>query len=299
VVHTIGGMLALAGCIALGPRIGRKFARDGGGMMPGHDMTIAAVGGMILWFGWYGFNPGSTLSALDAAGIGRVATNTTLAASAGGLVAMAWVYPRLKKFDIGITVNGFLAGLVAITCPCYWVSPTGSIVIGAVAAVVCIYGIDLLEHLRYDDPIGAVAVHGFAGIWGTLSLGLFGSGSYGLPGQTGAAALADKGPKYIQHVTGLFYGGGFKQLEAQIIGSATITICALGVGLLLMYLVKATGTLRVSEAGELEGLDIHEHGGPAYRPEFGGVGGYTLPGGGAMVPVPSPNSPAPEPTVAD
>ena len=115
VVHTVGGFVALAGAIALGPRLGRKFRRDGGGMPPAHDLTIASLGGVILWFGWYGFNPGSTLSALDASGIGRVATNTTLAAAAGGLSAMAYVYPRLKKWDIGITVNGFLGGLVGIT----------------------------------------------------------------------------------------------------------------------------------------------------------------------------------------
>ena len=125
VVHTVGGMIALTGAIALGPRLGRKFQRDGGGMPAGHDMTIAAIGGVILWFGWYGFNPGSTLSAMDFEGIGRVATNTTLAAAAGALSALFFVYPRSKKWDVGITINGFLAGLVAITCPCYWVYTTG------------------------------------------------------------------------------------------------------------------------------------------------------------------------------
>ncbi len=157
---------------ALGPRLGRKFKRDGGGPMPGHDMTIAAVGGVILWFGWYGFNPGSTLSAMDASGCGRVAANTTLAACGGGLSALAFIYPRSKVWDCGATVNGFLAGLVAIPCPCYWVSPTGAIILGAVAGVVCIVGVDFVEWLRVDDPVGAVAVHGFCGIWGTLSLGL-------------------------------------------------------------------------------------------------------------------------------
>ena len=152
VVHTIGGFVALAGAIALGPRLGRKFKRDGGGMPPGHDMTIAAVGGVILWFGWYGFNPGSTLSAMDAAGCGRVAANTTLAACAGGLSALAYVYPRNKVWDCGMTVNGFLAGLVAITCPCYWVSPFGAIMIGAIAGVVVVLGVDLMEYLRIDDP---------------------------------------------------------------------------------------------------------------------------------------------------
>ena len=131
VVHTIGGFIALAGAIVLGPRLGRKFKRDGGGPMLPHDLTIAARGGLLLWFGWYGFNPGSTLSAMDFEGIGRVAANTTLAACAAGLTAMfCGLHVMSKKWDVSFTVNGFLAGLVAITCPCYWVSPTGAIMLG-------------------------------------------------------------------------------------------------------------------------------------------------------------------------
>ncbi|MBA3922517.1 MAG: ammonium transporter, partial [Nostocaceae cyanobacterium] len=155
VVHTIGGFIALAGAIILGPRLGRVFKRDGGGPMLPHDLVIAATGGLILWFGWYGFNPGSTLSAMDFQGTGRVAANTTLAACAAGLSAMFYAFPKTKKWDLGFTVNGFLAGLVAITCPCYWVSPTGSIIIGAVAGVLVVVGVELLEWLRIDDPIGA------------------------------------------------------------------------------------------------------------------------------------------------
>src|SRR5512140_2323408 len=185
VVHTIGGFIALAGAIVLGPRLGRKFKRDGGGPMMPHDLTIAVSGGLILWFGWYGFNPGSTLSAMDLVGIGRVAANTTLAACAAGLSAMFWAYMSSKKWDAGFTTNGFLAGLVAITCPCYWVSPTGAFFIGAVAGVLVIWATDALEHLRIDDPIGAVPVHMVCGIWGTLSLGLFATGAYGLPTPTG------------------------------------------------------------------------------------------------------------------
>ena len=295
VVHTIGGMIALTGAIALGPRIGRKFKRDGGGMFPGHDMTIAAVGGVILWFGWYGFNPGSTLSAMDFEGIGRVATNTTLAAAAGGLTAMFWIYPRVKKWDMGITINGFLGGLVAITCPCYWVNPLGAVLIGGIAGVVVVLGIDFIEWLRVDDPIGAVAVHGIAGIWGTLSLGLFATGQWGLPAPTGATAI--DGTPLINAdgslnnaggvVTGLFYGGGTKQLVAQIIGSAVITAATLAIGFALMYFVKATRTLRVSEEGEREGLDIHEHGGPAYHMEFGMGTSYTTSASGDSAPVPA------------
>jgi Amt family ammonium transporter len=258
VVHTIGGMVALAGAIVLGPRLGRKFQRDGGGPMPGHDMTIAAVGGVILWFGWYGFNPGSTLSAMDFQGCARVATNTTLAACAGGLAALFFVYPRTKIWDAGITINGFLAGLVAITCPCYWVSPFGAVVLGAVAGIVAVLAVDLMEFLRIDDPVGAFAVHGAAGIWGTISLGLFATGQYGAPTTTGADNTA------ASVVTGLFYGGGTSQLVAQIIGNVAIGGAAFVAGMVLMYAVNLTGTLRVSKEGELEGLDRHEHGGVAY-----------------------------------
>jgi Amt family ammonium transporter len=259
VVHTIGGFIALAGAIALGPRLGRKFKRDGGGPMQPHDLVIAATGGLILWFGWYGFNPGSTLSAMDLEGIGRVAANTTLAACAAGLTAMAYAYVGSKKWDVSFTVNGFLAGLVAITCPCYWVSPTGAILLGGVAGVLVVLGVEVLEWLRVDDPIGAVPVHGFCGIWGTLSLGFFASGQYGLTGATG--------PDNSAPLAGLFYGGGLTVLKAQAIGSLTITVATFGVSLVVMYALKAMGLLRVSPEGEAYGLDLHEHGIPAY-PEY-------------------------------
>src|SRR5438132_2482022 len=259
VVHTIGGFIALAGAIALGPRLGRKFKRDGGGPMLPHDLTIAAAGGLLLWFGWYGFNPGSTLSAMDFEGIGRVAANTTLAACAAGLTAMFWAYKSSKTWDAGFTTNGFLAGLVAITCPCYWVSPTGAILLGGIAGVLVVLGVELLEWLRIDDPIGAVPVHGFCGIWGTLSLGLFACGKYGA---TGPVSPDNSAP-----LTGLFYGGGTQVLIAQAIGSLIVTSATFSVALAVMYLVNLTGTLRVSAEGELYGLDLHEHGISAY-PEY-------------------------------
>ncbi len=259
VVHTIGGMIALAGAIVLGPRLGRRFKRDGGGPMLPHDLTIASVGGLILWFGWYGFNPGSTLSAMDYEGIGRVAANTTLAACAGCLTAMFVVYFMTKKWDISFTVNGFLAGLVAITCPCYWVSPFGAIMIGGLAGVVVVAGVELLEYLRIDDPIGAVPVHGICGIFGTLSLGLFAAGKYGASGP-----LA---PDNSAPLTGLFYGGGITVLKAQIVGSAVITVSTFAVGMLLMWVVNLTGRLRVSKEVEMYGIDLHEHGINAY-PEY-------------------------------
>jgi Amt family ammonium transporter len=259
VVHTIGGFIALAGAIVLGPRLGRKFKRDGGAPMLPHDLTIAVSGGLILWFGWYGFNPGSTLSAMDFEGIGRVATNTTLAACAAGLTAMAYAYFMSKKWDAGFTTNGFLAGLVAITCPCYWVSPTGAVLLGGIAGGLVVAGVELLEWLRIDDPIGAVPVHGFCGIWGTLSLGLFACGKYGASGPITADNSAP--------LKGLFYGGGTQVLVAQAIGSAVITFATFAVAMVVMYAVNATGTLRVSKEGELYGLDLHEHGISAY-PEY-------------------------------
>jgi len=259
VVHTIGGFVALAGAIALGPRLGRKFKRDGGGPMMPHDLTIAAAGGLLLWFGWYGFNPGSTLSAMDFEGIGRVATNTTLAACAAGLTALFYTYMSSKKWDVSFTVNGFLAGLVAITCPCYWVSPVGAILLGGIAGVIVVLGVEALEWLRIDDPIGAVPVHGFCGIWGTLSLGLFASGQYGL---TGAIAPDNTAP-----LTGLLYGGGLTVLKAQLVGSLIVTVSTFAVAMAVMYAIKAAGVLRVSAEGEAYGLDLHEHGISAY-PEY-------------------------------
>ena len=259
VVHSIGGAISLAGAIALGPRLGRVFKRDGGGPPPAHDLILGAVGGLILWFGWYGFNPGSTLSALDAIGIGRVSFNTTLAACSAGLTALFYSYFRTKKWDLGLVVNGLLAGLVAITCPCYWVDPVGAFFIGIVAAFIVIWGMDLLEYLRIDDPIGAVPVHLLCGIWGTLSLGLFATGAYGAATPTGVDTSSV--------VKGLLYGGGTSQLVAQLIGSSATCVATFVISLAMMLLLKKIGLLRVSKEGELEGLDLHEHGALAY-PEY-------------------------------
>jgi Amt family ammonium transporter len=246
----------------LGPRLGRKFKRDGGGPTPPSDLTWGAIGGVILWFGWYGFNPGSTLAATDFAGIGRVAANTTLAAAAGGLIAVFFAYPRLKKWDLGLSVNGFLGGLVAITAPCYWVSPGGAVILGAVAGVIVVLGIDLMEHIRVDDPIGAVAVHMFCGIWGTLSVGLFATGDW--------------------TVKGLFYGGGTQQLMAQAIGSASCVVL-IGGGMFIIFklirMLPGDWNLRLEEELELEGIDITEHGTPAYHVEFGQGMTYSTPTG--------------------
>jgi Amt family ammonium transporter len=264
VVHSIGGWVAIAGAIMLGPRLGRTFKRDGGGtpMLP-HDLTIAVIGGLILWFGWYGFNPCSTLSIMDNAGVGRVATNTTLAACTGGLAAIFMMWFRTKKWDTTGILNGFLAGLVGITCPCYWVSGFGAACIGAVAGVIVILAMDLLEHWRIDDPVGAWPVHGACGIWGTLSLGLFASGQFSAAGSSpfGVPSIIAKSPDAL---TGLFYGGGMKVLAAQCIGSLIVCTATFASAMAMFAALNAVGMLRVSKEGELVGLDLDQHGISAY-----------------------------------
>ena len=172
---------------------------------------------------------------------------------------MAYAYIFSKKWDVSFTVNGFLAGLVAITCPCYWVSPTGAILLGGVAGVLVVIGVEVLEWLRIDDPIGAVPVHGFCGIWGTLSLGFFACGQYGA---TGPFSPDNSAP-----LKGLFYGGGFSLLAAQIVGSAIVTVSTFAVAMAVMLAVNSLKLLRVSAEGETYGLDLHEHGISAY-PEY-------------------------------
>ena len=282
-VHTIGGFIALAGAIVLGPRLGRKFKRDGGGPMLPHDLTIAACGGLLLWFGWYGFNPGSTLSAMDFEGIGRVAANTTLAACAAGLTAMAVAYSKNKTWDISFTVNGFLAGPGGHHLPVLLGQPGGR------------------DHARRGGRRGGLSGRrgcwngcasttrsarcrctAFCGIWGTLSLGLFACGKYGA---TGPLAADNSAP-----LKGLFYGGGTTVLAAQAIGSLIVTVATFAVAMAVMYAVNAMGVLRVSAEGETHGLDLHEHGISAY-PEyvislFGGGGGGA--GGGRHPPAPPP-----------
>lgn len=266
VVHTIGGVVSLAGAIVLGPRLGRKFLRDdkNGGLPAPHNLPVAVTGAFLLWFGWYGFNPGSTLSAMDAIGVGRVAANTTLAACTGALSAMIlafYVGPFKGKFDVSFTVNGLLGGLVAITAPCYWVSPFGATIIGAIAGIFVFGGIYLLEYLRIDDPVGAVPVHGINGIWGTLSLGLFASGEYGC---TGPFAADNSAP-----VTGLFYGGGWNVFIAQLIGNAIITLSTFAIAMIVMFIINKLPhpfKLRVEPKAETSfgGLDVFEHGAEAY-----------------------------------
>jgi Amt family ammonium transporter len=194
------------------------------------------------------------------------------------LIAVFFVYPQTKKWDLGISVNGLLGGLVAITAPCYWVSPGGAVIIGAVAGIVVSLVTNLLEHLRIDDPIGAVPVHLACGIWGTLAIGLFASGDFGFATPDGADNTVP--------VKGLFYGGGLDQLKAQFVGSLS---CIVFVGLAAVIVmfgirqIRGSWNLRVDKDGELEGLDIHEHGTPAYHIEFGYGSSYTTPTGSRII----------------
>jgi len=254
VVHTIGGFVGLAGAVVLGPRFG-KFGKDGKPKaIPGHSITLAALGTFILWFGWFGFNPGSTFSAHQLR-ISVIAVNTNLAAAAGAAVAILLVFAKTKKWDVGMMLNGCLAGLVAITAPCAWVEAWAAVVIGAVAGVLVVLGVYFWEAMKIDDPVGAVSVHGINGVWGLLSVGLFADGTYGL--YTTEEPL----------IRGLFYGGGYGQLIAQAIGAAVCVAWAFGLGFVVFKLLDKFIGIRVSPGEELKGLDIPEHGTPAY-PNF-------------------------------
>jgi Amt family ammonium transporter len=246
VVHTVGGAAALIGTIILRPRTG-KFNEDGSpNFIAGHNIPLVSLGVFLLWFGWFGFNPGSALGMNDPELVSRVTVNTNLAAAAGVITAMITAWAKFGKPDLALTMNGALAGLVAITAPCAVVSPGAAVYIGAIAGILCIYGVRWLDRLRVDDPVGAVPVHCLNGIWGTLAVGLFAQTAFGAPNN------------------GLFYGGGFLQLGIQALGNLTValfTIAAMG---LIFKTIDAVVGLRVSEEEELRGLDIGEHGMESY-----------------------------------
>lgn len=254
VVHTIGGFVGLAGALVLGPRFG-KFSKDGKPKaIPGHSITLAALGTFILWFGWFGFNPGSTFSAHQLR-IAVVAVNTNLAAAAGAATAILLVFLKTKKWDVGMMLNGCLAGLVAVTAPCAWIEAWAAVVIGLVAGVLVVLSVYFWERIGVDDPVGAVSVHAVNGVWGLISVGLFADGTYGL-GNTNAPL-----------VKGLFYGAGAGQLIAQLIGATVCVAWAFGLGLISFKIMDKCFGIRVSPEEELKGLDIPEHGTPAY-PNF-------------------------------
>lgn len=248
VVHSLGGWLALAGAMTVGPRKG-KYGPDGSvRAIPGHNIPFAALGVFILWLSWFGFNAGSTT--LGDGSIGRIAFITNISAVSGTISAMVASWIKFKKPDVTMSLNGALAGLVGITAGCANVSWEGAIFIGLIAGIIVVYSILFIDgKLKIDDPVGAISVHGICGAWGTLAVGLVG---------------AEKALGISKSNTGLFYGGGFNQLISQSIGVFSFMIYSLIAGLLLFNIIKKTHGLRVSEDEEYIGLDIEEHGLEAY-----------------------------------
>jgi Amt family ammonium transporter len=246
VVHGVGGIAALVGAWLLGPRFGR-FAKDGSPhVIAGHNMPLVGMGVFILWFGWFGFNAGSTLGFDEPELVARVAINTTLAPSAGAIAAMFTAWAWWGKPDLTVALNGALAGLVGITAPCAVVSPSAALFIGFIAGILVVFGIDWMNRLRVDDPVGAVPVHGLCGIWGTLAVGFFGQAGLGSPSD------------------GLLYGGGFGQLGIQCLGVLACYAFA-GIAMFLVFkFIDVTMGLRVSHETELRGLDLDEHGMESY-----------------------------------
>lgn len=250
VVHSVGGWAALAGILVLGPRFG-KYTKDGKiNPIPGHNLSIATIGVFVLWLGWFGFNPGSTMAA-DPKAIAHVLMTTNTAAIAATLssTAIAWII--LGKPDLGMTLNGCLAGLVAITAPCAFVGVGSSLVIGAIAGILVVLCVIGFDRIKIDDPVGALSVHLVNGVFGTLAVGLFAQ-----DGITGAATG-----------NGLFFGGGLKLLGTQFTGALATAVFVFGISTLAWLAIKAIMGIRVSLQEEIDGLDIGEHGNSAY-PEF-------------------------------
>jgi Amt family ammonium transporter len=248
VVHSVGGWIALVGAVMLGPRLG-KFSKEGKPRaIPGHNIPLAALGVFILWLGWFGFNPGSTMAAVRN-DISHIVCTTNTAGAVGAITALVTSKLIFKKWEGTMALNGVLAGLVAITCPCPWVSISASVLIGGIAGVLVVFSVLFVEHvLKIDDPVGAVSVHGVCGSWGTLSLGLWSLGNgEGAPG------------------LGLFNGGGFGQLFNQAVGVVSVFAWCMITGIVLFAALKYTVGLRVTPEEEMEGLDVGEHGNTAYH----------------------------------
>lgn len=251
VVHSVGGWAALAGALILGPRIG-KYGKDGKvKAIPGHNMSLAVIGLFVLWLGWFGFNPGSTMSFQNPADVMHILMTTNTAAIAAILTSTATSWIVIGKPDLGMTINGCLAGLVGITGSCAYVSIEASLLIGAIAGILVVFAVMFFDKVKVDDPVGATAVHLACGVFGTICVGLF--------AKEGVTTLSSK--------NGLFNGGGFQLLGAQLIGIVAVGAFVFTSSLLVWYLIKKTIGIRVSEEEEISGLDIGEHGNIAY-PDF-------------------------------
>ncbi len=242
VVHSVGGWAALAGAIVLGPRIGKYNADGSANAIPGHNLLMAALGVFILWLGWFGFNPGSTLSGMDLS-IAMIAVTTNLSAAAGATLAMIISWIKYGKPDVSMTLNGALAGLVGITAGAADVNAIGAIAIGLLSGIIVVYAVELIDKIHVDDPVGAIAVHGICGALGTLFVGLF-----ALDG-------------------GLFYGGGLQLLQIQGIGVVAVALWTFTTAFVVFKVIDSLIGLRASSEEEIEGLDITEHGSTSY-PDF-------------------------------
>lgn len=251
VVHSVGGWAALAGVLMLGPRFG-KYTNGRINPIPGHNLALATLGGFVLWFGWFGFNPGSTMAA-DPNAISHIVVTTNMAAAAATMSAIALSWVLIGKPDLGMTINGCLAGLVAITAPCAFVSVGSSIVIGLVAGILVVLAVIFFDRMKIDDPVGALSVHLVNGVFGTLAVGIF----------------AQDGITGVSTGNGLLYGGGLKLLGAQLTGVLGVGAYTFFGTLLVWKILKSTMGIRVSLQEEVDGLDIGEHGNTAY-PEFVG-----------------------------
>lgn len=254
VVHSVGGWAALAGALILGPRIG-KYGKDGKvNAIPGHNMSLAVIGLFVLWLGWFGFNPGSTMSFQNPSDVMHILMTTNTAAIAAILTSTitSWIF--IGKPDLGMTINGCLAGLVGITGSCAYVSISASLIIGAIAGVIVVFAVMFFDRIKVDDPVGATSVHLGCGVFGTICVGLF----------------AKEGVTTLSTQNGLFYGGGFKLLGIQLLGIIAVGVFVFAASLLVWFIIKKTIGIRVSREEEIAGLDIGEHGNIAY-PDFAPV----------------------------
>lgn len=251
VVHSVGGWGALAGAIILGPRYGKYDKNGKPKAIPGHNMSLAVIGLFVLWLGWFGFNPGSTMSFQNPDDVVHIVVTTNTAAIAAVLTATATSWIFIGKPDLGMTINGCLAGLVGITGSCAYVSVGSSLIIGAIAGVIVVFAVLFFDKVKVDDPVGATSVHLVCGVFGTIAVGLF----------------AQEGVTSLSTVNGLFFGGGFSLLGAELAGIIAVGIFTFVASYLVWYLLKKTVGIRVSLPEEIEGLDIGEHGNSAY-PDF-------------------------------
>lgn len=256
VVHAAGGWAALMGAAFLGPRIGKYTADGTPSALPGHNMSIAMLGCLILWLGWFGFNPGSTMSVGNGALMAHIIVTTNTAAAFGGVAATFTAWGLLGKPDLSMIINGILAGLVAVTAGCAFVSIPSSAVIGAVGGVLVVLAVGFFDRIMIDDPVGATSVHLVNGIWGTLAVGLFAVGPSDAAGALYAEGL---GP-----IKGLLLGGGFQQLWYQFVGVMSVGGMTVLLSSIFWLALKSTLGIRVHEEEEIMGLDISEHGMEAY-----------------------------------